>query len=117
ADREPKQKKNSVVLEAPLASPTPLTLVQQDVVQALVAQGLKQQDAFARTRAAGEGNFDTLFRAAVSGSTPDGTMPQPHRSPIDEESRGHESTPDLSQAGDSDENEESQPETESAESD
>jgi hypothetical protein len=44
-------------------------------------------------------------------------MPQPHRSPIDEESRGHESTPDLSQAGDSDENEESQPETESAESD
>jgi hypothetical protein len=84
ADREPKPKKKTVEPEAASMSLTP---VQQDVVQALVAQGFTQEDALACTTQAAGGDFDTLFRAAVTGTKSDATIPPPHGQAV-------ESTPD-----------------------
>jgi hypothetical protein len=65
ADREPKPKKKKV---EPDATSPPLTPVQNDVVQALVGQGFKRDEAVEKTMAAGEGDFDALFRAVLTGT-------------------------------------------------
>jgi hypothetical protein len=65
ADREPKPKKKKV---EPEATSPPLTPVQNDVVQALVGQGFKRDEAVEKTMAAGEGDFDALFRAVLTGT-------------------------------------------------